>query len=536
MRYGSYEVLRVGSCATGSREPSQVRKEAALSGPSRVPQGCLTRAEDEYDLVAPGSTAGARSPDSSLAHCEPGYPARGRSLAGECLGELPLGLRRRGAPDSLVATAVRRTRLATARTPGAGDARAPLRSPRAPEPGARLGDLVRRRALRCARGCGDGRFDVAGARHERRRCQGPGIDVLVAGAAQGAERRGDRGRARRERERHGRSRDVRPGVDRHVEDQDRERLPGSRGERLSWRHRDLGARRRCEAAARSRGLGHQLGGERRLVGAAVGHGRRRADRGPQRHPGPRGEPGLGGSSRLSGIGEPGDRLGQAATARRSSPAAARPRPILSASTTSTCPRAHPARSAVWSGFPVSTGAPSKPNCTSTARPRSTTLPASSPATPRCRRCSRARSARATRRRRIPRRRSKIRAQRGVRRRREPGAPADLWVHNDSGGEPAGTRSHPTARRSVRTPSTERRTSTGRTSRSARGRSPARATSTSATSATTPRHAIRSSSTASPSRRTLPTEPGDALRCRDHLAALSRPPRRRRVADRRPVER
>src|SRR5439155_18762889 len=44
-----------------SREPSQVRKEAALSGPSRVPQGCLVRANDEYGLVAPVSTAGARS-------------------------------------------------------------------------------------------------------------------------------------------------------------------------------------------------------------------------------------------------------------------------------------------------------------------------------------------------------------------------------------------------------------------------------------------------------------------------------------------
>ena len=34
-------VLRVGSCATGPREPSQVRKEAALSGPNRVPQASL---------------------------------------------------------------------------------------------------------------------------------------------------------------------------------------------------------------------------------------------------------------------------------------------------------------------------------------------------------------------------------------------------------------------------------------------------------------------------------------------------------------
>src|SRR5204863_5759321 len=61
VRYGSYEASRVGSCATGSCEPSQVRKEAALSGPSRVPQGCLARANGEYGLVAPESTTGARS-------------------------------------------------------------------------------------------------------------------------------------------------------------------------------------------------------------------------------------------------------------------------------------------------------------------------------------------------------------------------------------------------------------------------------------------------------------------------------------------
>src|SRR6202043_1883727 len=36
--------LRVGSCATEPREPSQVRKEAALSGSSRVPQARLTGA------------------------------------------------------------------------------------------------------------------------------------------------------------------------------------------------------------------------------------------------------------------------------------------------------------------------------------------------------------------------------------------------------------------------------------------------------------------------------------------------------------
>jgi len=37
-------VLTFGSCATGPREPCQVRKEAAISGSSRVPQECLNRA------------------------------------------------------------------------------------------------------------------------------------------------------------------------------------------------------------------------------------------------------------------------------------------------------------------------------------------------------------------------------------------------------------------------------------------------------------------------------------------------------------
>ena len=35
------EALRAGSCATGACEPRQVRKEAAVSNVSRVPQGCL---------------------------------------------------------------------------------------------------------------------------------------------------------------------------------------------------------------------------------------------------------------------------------------------------------------------------------------------------------------------------------------------------------------------------------------------------------------------------------------------------------------
>src|SRR5258706_13707181 len=80
MRYGSYEASRVGSCATGSREPSQVRKEAALSGPFRVPQECLTRANDEYGLMAPVSTAGARSCLNCAPAASPDTPLAGGPL------------------------------------------------------------------------------------------------------------------------------------------------------------------------------------------------------------------------------------------------------------------------------------------------------------------------------------------------------------------------------------------------------------------------------------------------------------------------
>ena len=101
------------------------------------------------------------------------------------------------------------------------------------------------------------------------------------------------------------------------------------------------------------------------------------------------------------------------------------------------------------------------------------------------------------------------ARRGVRCRREPsctrpisGCTTTPVVNRRC------TRSRPTARRSVRTPSTARRTSTGRTSRSA----PARRHDTSYLYVARHRRqrcrrATRSSSTASPSRRTLPTAPG-----------------------------
>src|SRR5262249_58338920 len=59
VRYGSEEASRIGSCATGSCEPRQVRKEAALSGRSRVPQGGLVLVDSEHDLLAPASPSGA---------------------------------------------------------------------------------------------------------------------------------------------------------------------------------------------------------------------------------------------------------------------------------------------------------------------------------------------------------------------------------------------------------------------------------------------------------------------------------------------
>ncbi len=53
--------LRAGSRATETREPRQVRKEAAVSGPFRVPRGCLVGAGCAATPGAALSTAGARS-------------------------------------------------------------------------------------------------------------------------------------------------------------------------------------------------------------------------------------------------------------------------------------------------------------------------------------------------------------------------------------------------------------------------------------------------------------------------------------------
>lgn len=44
-------VLTIESCATGTYESCQVRKEAALSKPSCVPQGSLVRAKDKGNAL-----------------------------------------------------------------------------------------------------------------------------------------------------------------------------------------------------------------------------------------------------------------------------------------------------------------------------------------------------------------------------------------------------------------------------------------------------------------------------------------------------
>ena len=53
-------VLTFGSCAMGTHEPCQVRKEAALSGSSHVPRGRLDRANDKGNACVQQSKKGAR--------------------------------------------------------------------------------------------------------------------------------------------------------------------------------------------------------------------------------------------------------------------------------------------------------------------------------------------------------------------------------------------------------------------------------------------------------------------------------------------
>lgn len=53
-------VLTSGSCAMGTHEPCQVRKEAALSGTSHVPRDRLDRANDMGNACVQQSKKGAR--------------------------------------------------------------------------------------------------------------------------------------------------------------------------------------------------------------------------------------------------------------------------------------------------------------------------------------------------------------------------------------------------------------------------------------------------------------------------------------------
>ena len=71
-----------GPCAAGNREPSQVRKEAALSGPSRAPQSRL------LNVSAPSSVLVEKSAidEAKEAH------APDRAEAQRTLGEKLLGL------------------------------------------------------------------------------------------------------------------------------------------------------------------------------------------------------------------------------------------------------------------------------------------------------------------------------------------------------------------------------------------------------------------------------------------------------------
>lgn len=55
-----HAVLTFGSCAMGTYEPCQVRKEAALSRISHVPRGRLDRAGDKSNAYVRLSKEGAR--------------------------------------------------------------------------------------------------------------------------------------------------------------------------------------------------------------------------------------------------------------------------------------------------------------------------------------------------------------------------------------------------------------------------------------------------------------------------------------------
>ena len=215
--------MRVGSCATRSREPSQVRKEAALSGPSRVPQGCLTRADDEYDLMAPVSTAGARSSTIRSLPAAGDTPAAGvRSLASVSTRCRSLATACTGPALARVVDSLRS--LATACAGPRGRAHSvPLRSPgasgrtsrrRPPRLRSRRSDRARRAAA----------ADAPDTGHERRRGERSGHRRAGRGVAQASERRRHRGGSGRQPDRGRRPCQPRSRVDHRHADDDGERL------------------------------------------------------------------------------------------------------------------------------------------------------------------------------------------------------------------------------------------------------------------------------------------------------------------------
>jgi hypothetical protein len=63
-RWPTGPVLKVGSCAAGTRETRQVRKEAAVSGLSRVPQGSLAGAGHRKVQSEPGRSMRSARPST----------------------------------------------------------------------------------------------------------------------------------------------------------------------------------------------------------------------------------------------------------------------------------------------------------------------------------------------------------------------------------------------------------------------------------------------------------------------------------------
>ena len=123
-----------------------------------------------------------------------------------------------------------------------------------------------------------------------------------------------------------------------------------------------GVKQRPDLVVSGINAGENIGASVPLSGT-VGAG---AHRGSQWHSRPRGESRCRGPTRLSRIGAPGDRLGQEPSQRDPGRSRQARAPILSVSTTSMCPRAHRAAVHGLVKVPVSGAASSTPDCTSTA--------------------------------------------------------------------------------------------------------------------------------------------------------------------------